>query len=264
MSRRHVTFACEGTVLYGTLDLPAQGSATGSGLLLVSGGNEPRAGAWNGQAAMAARLACAGLAVFRFDRRGVGDSEGENRGFRYSADDIAAALAAFRDEVPGLKYIYGLGNCDAASALMLGGGCGFDGLILSNPWTIEETEEAPPPPAVLRAHYANRLKDPAALLRLLRGKVALGQLVRSLRDLRRPARRSGLAADMAAGLAGFAGPVVILLAGRDRTAQAFRADWDRDDPRLLMCPEASHSFVEPAAQAWLEARVTEAVRTRSG
>lgn len=262
MTRRHVTFGCEGAVLYGTVDLPAEGNATGAGLLLVSGGNETRAGAWNGQAALAARLAAAGVAVFRFDRRGVGDSEGENRGFRHSADDIAAALAAFRAEVPGLERSHGLGNCDAASALMLGGGCGLDGLILSNPWTIEEAE-APPPPAVLRAHYAGRLRDPAALLRLLRGKVSLGQLLRSLRDLRRPAERSGLAGDMAAGLAGFAGPVAILLAGRDRTAQAFRAEWDKSDPRVIVCPQATHSFVEPGAQAWLEERILAAVEGRA-
>ena len=262
MIRRHVSFACEGARLSGTIDLPGEGNASGTGLLLVSGGNETRAGAWNGQAVLAARLASAGIAVFRFDRRGVGDSEGENRGFRHSAEDIAAALAAFRAEVPGLERVHGLGNCDAASALMLGGGCGLDGLILSNPWTIEEVD-APPPPAALRAHYASRLKDPAALLRLIRGKVSLGQLVRSLRDLRRPARRSGLARDMAAGLAGFAGPVTILLAGRDRTAQAFRAEWDRQDRRVSVCPEASHSFVEPDAQAWLEERIVEAVQSRA-
>ncbi len=54
--------------------------------------------------------------MFRFDRRGIGDSTGENHGFESSADDIAAAAAAFRAE-SGVTRIVGFGNCDAATAL---------------------------------------------------------------------------------------------------------------------------------------------------
>ena len=72
MTRRHLTFLCEGDRLTGTID---EASNT-TGLLLVSGGNEIRSGAFSGQAALAASLAEQGLPVFRFDRRGVGDSEG--------------------------------------------------------------------------------------------------------------------------------------------------------------------------------------------
>ena len=110
MSRRHLTFACEGETLVGTLD-DAAGS---TGLLLLSGGNEIRSGAFAGQARLAARLAEAGHPVFRFDRRGIGDSTGENRGFQEGGSDLAAALAAFRAERPGLAHIVGFGNCDAA------------------------------------------------------------------------------------------------------------------------------------------------------
>src|SRR6188768_4031138 len=101
MSREHLTFACAGDTLVGTLD-DAVGA---SGLLLVSGGNEIRAGAFSGQAELAARIAAAGFPVFRFDRRGVGDSTGENRGFRDSGEDIAAALTSFRHECPGLARV---------------------------------------------------------------------------------------------------------------------------------------------------------------
>ena len=62
-----------------------------SNLLLVSGGNELRSGPWGSQAQLAAQIATAGFPVLRFDRRGVGDSEGQNTGFTGSADDIAAA-----------------------------------------------------------------------------------------------------------------------------------------------------------------------------
>ncbi len=256
MSRRHVSFACEGSVLAGTLDT---GDAA-TGLLLVTGGNELRSGAWAGQAQLAARLAQSGYPVFRFDRRGVGDSDGPNGGYRGSAPDIAAALSAFRAECPQLSRVLGLGNCDAASALMLAGGNGLDGLILCNPWTIEQ-DDAPPPPEALRDHYRRRLSDPASILRLLSGKVSPGKLLASLKQaLHPPPQPNGLAQEMAAGIAGFAGPVLFLIAGRDRAAQAFLAAWNGEDPRIRKCPGATHSFVEPHAREWLARQLLEALR----
>jgi len=256
MSRRHPAFSCEGSTLLGTLD---EGSAE-TGLLIVTGGNEIRSGAWAGQALLAARVASEGFPVFRFDRRGVGDSEGANLGFRDSAPDIAAALKVFRREVPRLSRIVGLGNCDAASALMLARGAGLDALVLSNPWTIEQ-ENAAPPPDILLDHYRRRLADPAAILRLLTGKVSPRKLFASLRDALRPAPPPGsLAQDMAAGIADFSGPIIFPVAERDRTAQAFLAAWDRNDPRIRRCPDATHSFVEPLARDWLAEQVLEMLR----
>jgi exosortase A-associated hydrolase 1 len=253
MSRLHLTFACEGATLVGTLDRADRTT----GLLLVSGGNEPRSGAWAGQALLAARIAGEGFPVFRFDRRGVGDSEGTNGEFRSSQPDIAAALAAFRQAAPQLTRVVGFGNCDGASALMLARGAGLDGLVLSNPWTYEEVD-APPPPEAIRDHYKRRLADPAAIRRLLRGQVSLGKLVASLRDaLRKPAPPSTLAQDMRAGIAQFAGPVRFVLAERDRTAQAFLAAWDRADARIRLCPQATHSYVEAHARDWLAEQLLE-------
>lgn len=251
MSRRHLTFACEGATLVGTLD----GGDAPSGLLLITGGNELRSGAWAGQAELAARIAAEGFPVFRFDRRGTGDSDGPNGDFRSSGPDIAAALAAFRVQCPLLERVIGLGNCDAASALMLTRGAGLDGLVLSNPWTIE-SDEAPPPPAAVRSHYRRRLSDPAALLRLLSGRVSLRQLAGSLRDGLRPASPpTTLAQEMAAGLSGFTGPIAILLAERDRTAQVFRSAWSKTDERIRVCTNATHSYVEPHAREWLAEQV---------
>lgn len=256
MSRRHVTFACEGATLVGTID----GVDAPTGLLLVTGGNELRAGAWGSQAELAARIAAAGFPVFRFDRRGMGDSDGPPGDFRSSAPDIAAALAEFRRQCPSLIRVVGFGNCDAASALMLARGAGLDGLVLSNPWTIEN-DDAPPPPAALRGHYLRRLGDPAARRRLLGGEVSLGKLVRSLRDALRPAPApTSLAQEMAAGIADFAGFVTILLAERDRTAQAFEAAWSKGDERIRRCANATHGYVEPQARTWLAEQVLEVLR----
>jgi exosortase A-associated hydrolase 1 len=257
MSRGHVTLECEGSTLVGTLD---EGDGE-SGLLLVTGGNEIRSGAWGGQAKFAARIASAGFPVFRFDRRGVGDSEGANAGFRGSTADIAAALAAFRAERPGLGRVVGMGNCDAASALMLAGGASLDALVLCNPWTIED-DAAPPPPAAVRDHYRRRMTDPAAIRRLLTGGVSLRNLAASLFKAATPAAPiSGLASEMAEGLSSFEGPVHFLIAGRDRTAQVFLANWSKNDARLRHCPGATHSFAEAHAQDWLVDQVLEVLRT---
>ena len=265
MTRRPVLFPCEGNWLVGTVD-EAPGTR---GLLIVTGGNEVRSGAWAGQAQLAARIAAAGFPVMRFDRRGVGDSEGGNGGYNTSGPDIAAALAAFREEVTQLSRVIGWGNCDGASALMLAGGAGCDGLVLSNPWTLGEEAEgeapAPPPPEMLRDHYKRRLRDPAALKRLLTGKVGLKSLLSSLRSAATPAapkvELTGLAREMDEGLAGFAGDIRFLIAERDRTGQAFRAAWHAGDPRIRLCPDATHSFVEAEAWEWLEAQLLDALNS---
>lgn len=248
MMRRHFTFNCEGSQLVGTLD---EGNRL-AGLLLVSGGNEVRAGAWNGQALLAARIAAEGYPVMRFDRRGIGDSEGVNREFRSNGADIAAALAAFRQQCPQITRMVGFGNCDAASALMLTGGAGLDALVLSNPWTFGDGEEAASP-EVVRDHYRRRLSDPAAIRRLLTGKVPIGNMARSLLSALRPApaRPDGLAAEMAQAMSDFQGSVRFLIAGRDRTGLAFRAKRDKADPRIRTCSDATHSYVEPKAREWL-------------
>jgi len=255
MTRRHLTFACAGETLAATLD-DAPGAG---GLLLVTGGNEIRSGAFSGQAQLAARIAEAGHPVFRFDRRGIGDSGGENRGFRNNGPDIAAALAAFKAECPALERVVGFGNCDAASALMLGAGAGCDALVLANPWTIEDDDGAAPP-AAIRARYADKLKNPRELVRLATGKVSLRKLAGGLKRAVSPAPQpTTLAHEMRAGLENFAGPVRLLIAERDRTAQAFLATWDETDARLLRCPGASHAFVEPEPRDWLFGKIVAAL-----
>lgn len=262
MSRLHFTFGCGSLKLAGSLDT-APGT---TGLLLVSGGNEIRSGAFSGQALLAARIAAKGFPVFRYDRRGIGGSEGENRGFRSSMGDIRAAIDAFRSMVPGMDRVVGFGNCDAASALMLSGGTRLEGLVLSNPWTIEESDdgEADAPqhaPDAIRARYLEKLRNPREIARLLRGGVDLGKLSRGVLQSLRPApAATGLAEEMRAGLSGFEGHVRILLATADRTAQLFEAGWDKTDPRIARCAGAGHAYVEPEHRDWLEAQILTALR----
>ena len=270
MNRRHLTFDCGSDTLVGSLD--AADAATG--LLIVTGGNELRSGPYGAHAELADKIATAGFPVLRFDRRGVGDSGGDNQGFTASADDIAAAIAAFRGTMPRLKRIVAYGNCDAASALMLAQGQGCDALVLANPWTFEPEPEPDSPaelaaepqpqmtPSAIRAHYLRRLTNPRALLRLLTGKVKVRQLAGSLAAAAQVAQAPGqLALDMAANLSQFSGPVSLLIAEHDRTGQVFLSQWNVADPRLRICPKAGHSFFEPPSRIWLLGQLLGALRS---
>ena len=254
--RRHVAFRCGTDLLAGTLD----GAGGSSGLLLVSGGNETRAGAFSGQAELAARIASHGYPVFRYDRRGVGDSEGQNRGFRDAANDIAAALAAFRKASPALERVIAFGNCDAASALMLAQGAGCDALVLANPWTFEDPSDSAPAPQAVRARYREKLGNPGELMRLLKGQVSFRKLARGVVQALRPqVPPSNLLQAMALGISRFDGPVLFLIAGRDRTGLAFEASWPKSDRRIQRCPDGTHAFSEMASRDWLVARLLEAL-----
>lgn len=253
--RRLIEFPCAGETLFGSLD-EAPGT---TGLLIVSGGNEIRIGAHRGMAQLARRVAEAGYPVFRFDRRGIGDSTGENGGFESSAEDIAAAAAAFRSQ-SGVTRIVAYGNCDAATALVFfHARAGIDALILANPWVIEATDDLPPA-AAIRARYAERLRDPHEWIRLLRGGVDIRKLASGLRKASRgqSQQEGSLAARLAAALGETRIPVTILLAKGDNTAIAFRNAWagpafeaTRAQGAIEELDSASHSFVSAADKQWL-------------
>lgn len=227
-----------------------------TGLLIVSGGNEIRSGAHRGMAMLAARLAAVGVPVFRFDRRGIGDSTGVNGGFAASADDIAAAVAAFRAEAPQVARIVGFGNCDAATALALfGPAAGVDTMVLANPWLRVEADDLPAA-AAIRSRYAQRLKDPRQWLRLLRGGIDLRKVFRGLaKAAAMPSQAADPLAERAIGAIAAARPAILLATG-DATAQAFRAACPPELASLIDTTDtASHSFARAADQDWLLERI---------
>jgi exosortase A-associated hydrolase 1 len=263
-------FDCDGDWCAATLD----GGAQATGLLIVSGGTEIRSGAHAGQAALAASIAAHGYPVFRYDRRGVGESEGTNAGFEGSAADIAAAITAFRKAAPNVTRLVAFGNCDAASALALyHAGLGIDHLLLANPWTIETNiaDDAPTPPsaAAIRARYWQRIRNPKSVVDLLTGKIDLTKLAGGLRRAAAKDAPSGLGTRIASALADSAKPATILLASRDTTAMAFRAEWNGaafDSARQqagIMVAEvdtASHGFADKASKDWLRGQIMAALQ----
>ncbi|MBN8814981.1 MAG: hydrolase 1, exosortase A system-associated [Sphingomonas sp.] len=252
--RELIWFPCEGDTLAGTLD----DAAGGTGLLIVSGGNEIRCGAHRGMALLAAELAADGVPVFRFDRRGIGDSEGANYGYAESGPDIAAAAQAFRTVAPNVKRIVGFGNCDAATALALfHRAAGIDSLVLANPWIGDEDDGMPPADAI-RSHYADRVRDPKQWLRLATGGINIGKAIKGLRKVSKGTPQPGnpIAEQMATALGDT--PHRFLLANRDNTAMRFAGLWPYGGDKRE-CATDSHSFARPGDAQWLAAQLREAL-----
>jgi len=247
--RDFLTFPCADALLAATLDT-APGPA---GLLIVGGGTEIRSGAHGGMAALAATVAAAGWPVLRYDRRGVGDSDGEDPGFADSGPDLRAAADALRARLPAGAPVIGFGLCDGATALALHhADAGLSALLLANPWVVEPVGDLPPPAAV-RAHYAARLTDWAFWKRALTGGVDFRKAARGVASLAATADNT-LPASIAAALTAGNRPLAILLAKGDGTAIAFDAAWAtppfadlRAQTEVVRIDSASHSFAGPDA-----------------
>ncbi|WP_296611295.1 hydrolase 1, exosortase A system-associated [Sphingomonas sp.] len=252
--RELTAFPRDGDTLIGTFD-DAPGT---TGLLIVSGGNELRCGAHRGMALLAADLAAAGIPVFRFDRRGIGDSDGANRGYQNSGPDIAAAARKFRTLAPHMKRVVGFGNCDAATALALfHRDAGIDALVLANPWIGGEEDDMPPASAI-RSHYAQRLRDPRQWLRALSGGMDIAKAIKGLRKASSKSKQptNPIAAQMAVAMVDT--PRTILLAQRDNTAIRFEHAWH--EPDIVHRRDTdSHSFARAGDGDWLRAQILAAI-----
>ena len=257
--RRLLTINCGDELLSGSLD-EADGAV---GLLMVTGGSQTRIGSHRMYERLAKSLSQNGFPCLRFDRRGVGDSSGEDPGFKESDADIRAAVEAFRADAPGLEHVVGFGLCDGASALALhGAAIGFSGLILVNPWLVE-TEAGDLAPAAVRAHYRERLLSGEAWKKLLSGGVDVGKLVGGLRKAG-SATDSSLADQVALGLAAGRFPIALILATGDGTAIAAAAEMEKGSFEGLIdwtreIDTDSHTFARPGDDQALAEAVLEAL-----
>jgi exosortase A-associated hydrolase 1 len=281
--RLFLGFSCDGDQLAATLD-EAPGT---TGLLIVSGGNEIRSGGHANQARLAAWAAGEGHPVFRYDRRGIGDSAGTNRGYLEGGPALRAAVTAFRDACPSLDRIVAFGNCDAAALLIHSAAdLDIDALLLANPWLIEPSgtpdladgaadglspiPAAMPSSAAIRARYLARLKNPVRLLRdLMGGAIDLRKFAAGLARLRARQAPSPLAARAAAALEALETPATILIAQADATALTFMAAWKsplfrkaQRNPRVRLTAHAtsSHSFSDASSQRWLREEILDSLQ----
>ncbi len=260
-AERALTFDCQGDALFGVLSEPASPCETG--VVVVVGGPQYRAGSHRQFVLLARALARQGFAVLRFDVRGMGDSAGSPRGFEEIGDDIAAAIATLMREVPAVRQVALWGLCDGASAALLHVDAVRDprvrGLVLLNPWVRSPESLAR---VQLKHYYWQRLAQRAFWTKLLSGGVgqaAWRDLLANLRARRASTPRAVQLAyqhRMARGWAAFDGDILLVLSGNDFTAKEFvdttRSDaaWTgvRQHARLQRheLSEADHTFTAPA------------------
>lgn len=262
--RRLLSFACAGAELAASLD----GAGGPTGLLLVTGGSQSRIGSHRMYERLAKSLAELGYPCFRFDRRGVGDSAGEDPGFRGSGPDLAAAAAAFRRGCPGLERIFGFGLCDGATALALfGAEAKLDGLILVNPWLVE-AEAGEQPPAAIRAHYRQRLLSAEGWKKILSGSIDYRKLLKGVKKIAAKEEASPLARDTAAALKAGRRRAWTILAEGDATAIAAQQELKAPAFKRLIegsqkVATDSHTFARDGDEAALLAATVRALEAMS-
>ena len=226
-----ITFACARDMLVGILHLPS--GSPSIGMVIVVGGPQYRVGSHRQFVLLARSLALQGVAVLRFDCRGMGDSEGEFHGFEHIEPDIAVAVDTMVRKVPSLRQVVLWGLCDATLGI-----CAHArrdrrvaGVVLVNPWVRSESGYAR---ARLKHYYLARLGQVDFLRKVLTGRfnplrsgrALVANIGRALNS--EPASTSQgagtknpLAQSMASDLRGFTGRVLLILSGRDLTAKEF-------------------------------------------
>jgi exosortase A-associated hydrolase 1 len=251
---RALSFRCGDAALVGIASLPA--APSGRGVLVVVGGPQYRVGSHRQFALLARHLAAHGIAAMRFDYRGMGDSEGEERDFETIQDDIRAALDAFIEAMPGLTDVVLWGLCDGASAAAMyaPGDARVRGLVLLNPWVRTDDGVAR---TTLKHHYRDRLRDPAFWRKLARGQFDYAGSLASMLKLVRTAFAGPASSQdgpvplperMRQGLHGFKGHTLLVIGGADLTGREF-CDVAGSTPawkRLLAAPRVSWRRIEDA------------------
>src|SRR5450830_145716 len=223
-------FDCEGKTLLGILAKPETPAQVG--VIVIVGGPQYRVGSHRMFTLLSHALATSGYAVLRFDCRGMGDSEGEQRDFQAINADITAAINDLLEKAPSVKDVVLWGLCDGASAALLYCHETHDprvsALCLLNPWIRSEVSLAK---TQVKHYYTQRLMQQQFWIKLFSGKVtasAANGLMRTLKTaFSQPATKQQEGNDslfqtrMAQAWKTFNRPILLLLSANDYTAKEF-------------------------------------------
>lgn len=253
-----ILFDCVDEQLLGILHRPRDGDAS-VGVLLVVGGPQYRVGSHRQFVLLARDLAAAGIPVFRFDYRGMGDSTGVARDFEAIGEDTRAALDAFLGQVPGIRRVVLWGLCDAATAnaFYAVSDPRVAGQIAANPWARTEAGEAQ---ALIKHYYLDRLLsgdfwrkvlslrfDATGALRDFLGKLGKSRGGRSGQEQAAHDQRP-LPERLRESQRNFRGRTLLILSGRDLTAREYemRVSESPEWRRWLQSPEVTVQRFEEA------------------
>jgi exosortase A-associated hydrolase 1 len=274
MTESALAFSCGGDALVGILHQPDAPQPRGV-LFVVGGGPQYRSGGHRQLTLWSRRLCAAGFPVFRFDYRGMGDSQGEFVGFEGIDDDIRAAVDRFLEDSPGVKQVVLWGECDAASAILFYAHRDprIKGVVLLNPWVRTQAGEAQ---TILRFYYLQRIMQPSFWKKVVSLRfnpfASLRSALKLLKLSGQPARTSPpvsshslgaaisregpLPERLLLGLTRFGGPVMLVLSGRDLIAREFdvlvhgspvwQAQFQRKPVTRHDLPDGDHTFSSAA------------------
>ena len=239
----------------------AQGQkVSGIGVLLVVGGPQYRVGSHRQFVLLARALASAGIPVFRFDYRGMGDSVAAPRDFEQISEDIRAALDVFIDRVRDIRGAVLWGLCDAATANAFYAGTDrrVVGQIALNPWVRTSEGEAQ---AFIKNYYLKRVFsrdlwrkvlslefDAAAAFKDFLGKFGQSRRVAGGFD----SDNRALPERMRDSQTNSRQPILLILSGQDLTAREYEnrvaesPEWRQwmasTDVTLRRLEDADHTF----------------------
>ncbi len=213
------------------------------GLVIIVGGPQTRVGSHRQFVLLARALAKKGITVFRFDYRGMGDSDGIDGHFYQALPSVDIAVNLLKEQVPHLDNIALWGLCDAASLALTYLSVkpnSINKVVLLNPWVRQEHSKAK---AVLKHYYINKLLSKNFWLSLLKGKLNFKSSTLDLASNLRAALKKkkmvtveqtsstevswpylsdeNYIAIMKNGLNKFTGELFIILSSEDLTAQEF-------------------------------------------
>lgn len=286
-----VIFSCSNKQLMGVAHSAEGGS--NRGVVIVVGGPQYRVGSHRQFLLLARGLAAQGIPVFRFDCRGMGDSEGEFPGFENIDEDIHAAINTFFELVPTIKEVVIWGLCDGASAASFYAPSDprVVALVLANPWIRTEQGEAK---AYLKHYYLNRLMNRAFWSKLVSGKFDLSGSLRSLMTLCKQSFNTQSKSEKSVfecntapsaelnslslpdrfyqSLKSFPNPVLLIISGNDLTAAEFldvinaEKRWRKitrsKNFHQKSLPEADHTFSKQKWMSWVIAQTIDWVKVR--
>ena len=244
-----LVFDSDGRELVGILDrAPSQKQR---GILMVTGGPQYRVGSHRQFVLLARSFRDQGYPVFRFDYRGMGDSDGSLTDFLHCRNDVLNAKRIFEEEA-GVREIVLWGLCDGASGSLMyvADEPPVAGLVLINPWVRSDASLAR---VYLRHYYVRRLFSGDFLRQLASGKFRVGKSLKELLDNFLAATSTGEPVEergesgissqptrdfretMRDGMSSFKGPVLLILSGNDLTAREFvdHANEDRRWRKIL-------------------------------